>query len=122
MAIKKFIVTVVDTSNASDYKPSVAKILDTEEEAKAYVKEAIEGYVADADGRELVVDFDKMSVHACKSSYGCEWNIDEEDIEIKEPSYADRLNKLRNDIENDVTLSYRTKTTMIECIMRAMSA
>ena len=40
--------------------------------------------VDDAAEMNLIVDFDKWSAHTEDYSYGCEWNISEHDLEIKE--------------------------------------
>ena len=82
--MKKFIVTVVDTSDTADGKARVLDVFNTREEALNAVKNDMECYVNDAAGMELVVDFDKWSIHTEDYSYGSEWNISEHDLEIKE--------------------------------------
>lgn len=84
MSKKLFIVTAVDTSETADGKAVVVDVCSTREEALNVVKNDMESYVDDAAGMELVVDFDKWSAHTEDYRYGCEWNISEHDLEIKE--------------------------------------
>lgn len=84
MSKKLFIVTAVDTSETADGKAVVVDVCSTREEALNVIKNDMESYVDDAAGMELVVDFDKWSAHTEDYHYGCEWNINEHDLEIKE--------------------------------------
>ena len=84
MSKKLFIVTAVDTSETADGKAVVVDVCSTREEAINVIKNDMESYVDDAAGMELVVDFDKWSIHTEDYSYGSEWNISEHDLEIKE--------------------------------------
>ena len=84
MSKKLFIVTAVDTSETADGKAVVVDVCNTREEAVNVIKNDMESYVDDAAGMELVVDFDKWSAHTEDYSYGCEWNISEHDLDVKE--------------------------------------
>lgn len=74
--MNRYIVTAVDTADSADGKARVLAVCKTEEEAKAFVKNDIEGFVDDAADMEIVCDFDKMSAHTKDYSYGCEWNVE----------------------------------------------
>lgn len=78
--MKKWIVTAVDTSESADGKARVLSVCDTEEQAKAFVRNDMESYADDAAGMDLVVDFAKMSAHTKDYSYGCEWNLEEVEV------------------------------------------
>ena len=84
MSKKLFIVTAVDTSETANGKAIVVDVCNTRDEAVNVIRNDMESYVDDAAGMELVVDFDKWSAHTKNYSYGCEWNISEHDLEIKE--------------------------------------
>lgn len=84
--MKKFIVTVVDTSDTSDGKARVLDVCKTKEEAQAVVRNDIEHWADERAGMPIVVDFDKMSAkynwETLDDADGCEWNIEEVDIKI----------------------------------------
>ena len=84
MTKKLFIVTAVDTSDTADGKAVVIDVCNTREEAVNVIKNDMESYVDDAAEMNLIIDFDKWSAHTEDYSYGCEWNISEHDLEIKE--------------------------------------
>lgn len=80
--MKKHIVTAVDTSDSADGKARVLKVCNTHEEAVAYVKQDMDGFVADANGMALGIDYDAMSAQTSDGNYGCEWNIEEVEIPL----------------------------------------
>ena len=80
--MKKFIVTAVDSGETCDGKARVLEVCSTREEAKAFVQNVIEEWVNERAGECVEVDFDKMRAHyAYNNGNGCEWNIEEVDIE-----------------------------------------
>ena len=80
--MKKFIVTAVDSGETCDGKARVLEVCNTREEAKAFIQADIEEWVNERAGECVEVDFDKMSAHyAYNNDNGCEWNIEEVDIE-----------------------------------------
>lgn len=84
MTKKIFIATAVDLSETADGKALVLDVCSTKEDAINVIKNDMESYVSNAAEMDLVVDFDKMSVHPEDYSYGCEWNICEHDLDISE--------------------------------------
>lgn len=84
--MKKFIVTVVDTSETADGKARVLDICKTKEEAQTVVRNDIEHWADERTGIPIVVDFDKMSAKynwkTLDDADGCEWNIEEVEIPI----------------------------------------
>ena len=80
--LKRYVVTAADTSESADGKPKVLDVLKSKEEAKAFVRNEIESYADEAAGMDIIVDFDKMTAHTSDFNYGCEWNIEEIDIEL----------------------------------------
>lgn len=80
--MKSYIVTAVDTSDTCDGKARVLSACATPEQANEFVKRDIEKWADDRAGEGIEVDFDRMRAHYdYDSSYGCEWNIEEVDIE-----------------------------------------
>lgn len=88
MTKKVFIVTAVDTSDSANGKACVLDICKTKEEAAAVVRADIKCWADERAGMPIVVDFDKMSAkynwETLDDTDGCEWNISEYDLEIKE--------------------------------------
>lgn len=82
--MKKFIITAVDTSDTADGKARVLKAVNTKQEALDFVKGDMEAFVADADGMELKVDCQKMSIATEDGNFGCEWNIEEVEMPATE--------------------------------------
>lgn len=80
--MKKFIVTAVDTSDTADGKARVLTVCATHDEAQNFVKNDMEDFLDDAAEMNPVADFDKMSVKTNDGMYGCEWNIEEVEIEL----------------------------------------
>ena len=79
--MKKFIVTAVDSGDTCDGKARVLGVCNTREEAKAVVQNDIETWADEREGEDIEVDFDKMSAYHNCNYDGCEWNIEEVDIE-----------------------------------------
>ena len=80
--MKRFIVTAVDYGETCDGKARVLAVCNTREEVKAFVQAVIEEWVDERAGECVEVDFDKMSAYyAYNNDNGCEWNIEEVDIE-----------------------------------------
>lgn len=88
MTKKLFIVTAVDYGETCDRKARVLDICKTKEEARAVVRNDIEHWANERAGMPIIVDFDKMSAkynwETLDDADGCEWNISEHDLEIKE--------------------------------------
>lgn len=84
--IKRFVATAVDTGDTCDGKARVIGTFKTREEAKNYVTEDIKEWVDDRAGDAVEVDFDKMTAHYVDDKWdtdtGCEWNIEEVEIEL----------------------------------------
>ena len=79
--MKKFIVTAVDISETADGKARVLAVCNTRDEAKNFVKNDMEDLIDDNAEMNVIADFDKMSARTEDDAYGCEWNIEEVDIE-----------------------------------------
>lgn len=80
--MKIHIVTAVDTGDTCDGKARVLSACTTPEQAQEFVKHDIEAWADDRAGEGIEVDFDRMRAHYdYDSSCGCEWNIEEIDIE-----------------------------------------
>ena len=85
MSKKLFIVTAVDYGETSDGKARVLDICKTKEEAQAIIRNDMEKWADDRAGEGIEVDFDKMSAHYdYDTDDGCEWNINEHDLDTKE--------------------------------------
>lgn len=82
MKAKKWIVTAVDMGETANGKPRVLKVCDTKEAAMEYVRTDMDGFVARATDMDLAADYAVMSIHNVDYSFGCEWNIEEVDIEV----------------------------------------
>lgn len=82
MKAKKWIVTAVDTSETADGKPRVLKVCNSKEAAMEYVQKDMECFEEQVSYLYLSVDHYGMSIHSVDFSFGCEWNIEEVDIEV----------------------------------------
>lgn len=79
--MKKWIVTAVDHGETCDGKARVLQVCDTEDEAKAYVRNDMESWLDERAGEGVEADFDKMEAHYdYDSDNGCSWNIEEVDV------------------------------------------
>lgn len=78
--MKYWIVTAVDTSDTADGKARVLKVLASKEDAVAFVKNDMESFIEDANGMDLIVDWDDCSIQTEDGNYGCEWNYEEVEI------------------------------------------
>ena len=82
--MKKWVVTFVDYGETCDGKARTPKICNSKEEAQAWVRNDMEAWADKYAGEDITVNFDGMS--ACfndDSCQGCEWNVEEVDINIK---------------------------------------
>lgn len=74
----KWIVTAVDRGETCDGKARVLSICDTEDEAKAYVRNDIEDWIDQRAGEGVEANFEKMEAHYDYSQDdGCSWNIEQ---------------------------------------------
>ena len=74
--MKLFVVIAVDFSDTSDHKGYILATFKDYDAALGYVREDMEAFQMEAD-RILNVNYDKMCVWNDDYTYGCEWNIDE---------------------------------------------
>jgi hypothetical protein len=79
--MKTYIITAVDSGDTCDGKARVLKACATYEAAREFVKQDIKQYITNANGYPLKVDWEKLSACAEDNTFGCEWNIEELDIE-----------------------------------------
>lgn len=80
----RYIVTCIDRSDNASWKPQVLSACFDLEEAKSFVRNAMEEYVDHitiAYGAKLcpAVDFDAMDVWS-DAGIGCSWNISEVEV------------------------------------------
>ena len=82
MKIKRYIVTAVvfDVDGHCDGKARVLATCKSKDEAKNFVIEDMREYVDEHANESMVMDKDSMQVFTNVSMNGCEWNI--EDVEI----------------------------------------
>jgi len=78
---KIWIVTAVDIGDSCDGKARVIGAYNDEQKARDFITADMEGYVNDAEGMNLEVDYGKMTAHTHSYEYGCDWNIEE--VEVK---------------------------------------
>lgn len=79
---KIWIAMYVESGETCDGKPRVLKACATKEEAQNEVRADIEDWADDRAGENVEVDFDKMSVSDQDRDEGCEWCIEE--VEVQE--------------------------------------
>ena len=77
---KIWIAMYVESGETCDGKPRVLKACATKEEAQNEVRADIENWADDRAGKNVEVDFDKMSVSDQDHDEGCEWCIEEVEI------------------------------------------
>ena len=88
MTITRFIVSHVDTDRDGqcDGKPVIDTIVHNEEEARSYIRNAIEEYIddhTDDNGQcEFISDFEKMQVRTEDFEDYTEWQFERRDIEL----------------------------------------
>lgn len=84
--IKRYVVTAVDTGDTCDGKARVIGTFKTKDEAKNCVTEDIKEWIDQRAGEAVECDFDEMSAHYVDDKWdtndGCEWNIEEIEIEL----------------------------------------
>ena len=77
-----WIATYVDNNDTCDGKPRVLATAYSKEEIMNKVRADIEQWADARAGEGIEVDFNKMSAHYnCDVTNGCQWNIEEIDIE-----------------------------------------
>lgn len=106
--MKKFIVTVVDSSDTCDGKAHVLDVCSTKDEAVSLVRNDIERWCDDRADGDYAVDFDSMSVWVSGSDDGCEWNIEEVEVPLAiDNAKVKRAMKVLEDngIEPDETMT-----------------
>ena len=82
--MKKWTVTFVDYGETCDGKARTPKNCNTKEEAQAWVRNDMEAWADKYATENIEVNFDRMC--ACfkdNPDQGCEWNIEEVDVEVK---------------------------------------
>ena len=80
--MKVWIVTCVDYGETCDGKARALQICKSKEEATAYVNNDIENWADDHAGENITVDFGKLSARYVECDNGCEWNIEEVEIDV----------------------------------------
>ena len=79
---KIWIAVYVESGETCDGKPRVLKACATKEEAQNEVRADIEDWADDRAGENIEVDFDKMSVSDQDRDEGCEWYIEEVEVQV----------------------------------------
>ena len=79
---KIWIAMYVESGETCDGKPRVLKACATKEEAQNEVRADIEDWADDRAGENIEVDFDKMSVSDQDRDEGCEWYIEEVEVQV----------------------------------------
>ena len=79
---KIWIAMYADRGETCDGKPRVLKACATKEEARGEVRADIEKWADDRAGENVEVDFDKMSVSDSDRDEGCEWYIEEVEVQV----------------------------------------
>lgn len=77
---KLFISTYVDYMEPCDGKARILGVDQTREEAEARVINDIEHWADSRAGYSVTVDFDKMNAGYTGEDTGCEWNIEEVEV------------------------------------------
>lgn len=95
MKIKRWIVTVVDfdADGQCDGKARVLAVCKSEDEARNFITEDMREYVDERADEGMVMDEDSMQVFTEDCMNGCEWNVEEVDIEIDETDVSDFCNE-----------------------------
>ena len=97
MEIVRYVVTYVDTDENGncDGKAGVVMV-NTEEEAKAWIRNDMEHFIdvsTQVNGKcDYIADFDKMNVHTEDWSSYCEWGYNKKSIELTQ----DEINTIKN--------------------------
>ena len=79
---KIWIAMYVESGETCDGKPRVLKACATKEEAQNEIRADIEDWADDRAGENVEVDFDKMSVSDQDRDEGCEWYIEEVEVQV----------------------------------------
>lgn len=79
---KIWIAMYVESGETCNGKPRVLKACATKEEALNEVQADIEDWADDRAGENVEVDFDKMSVSDQDRDEGCEWYIEEVEVQV----------------------------------------
>ena len=98
MKIKRYIVTAVyfDDEGHCDGKARVLAACKSKDEAKDFVIEDMREYVDEHANESMVMDEDIMQVRTDDCMNGCEWNIDDVEIEIDEDDVMEFCDKAYN--------------------------
>lgn len=72
-----WIITAVDTSDTADGKARVIGVYANKTTALSEVRKDMDYFIGDANGMELNINYDKMSISSVDGNYGCEWNVEE---------------------------------------------
>ena len=80
--MKLWIATYVDVNDTCDGKARVLEVCKSKEDAKAAVKTDMELWASKHEGEDVIhVDFDKMSAGTDSYDFGCDWNIEEIEVD-----------------------------------------
>ena len=84
MKIKRYVVTAVDfdVDGHCDGKARVLAVCKTEDEAKNFTLEDMREYADRHANEGMVLDDERLRVAEDDSMNGCEWNIEDIEIEI----------------------------------------
>ena len=98
MKIKRYVVTAVDfdVDGHCDGKARVLATCKSKDEAKNFVIEDMREYVDEHANESMVMDEDSMQVFTNDSMNGCEWNIEDVEIEIEDDDIQEFLDKAYN--------------------------
>lgn len=77
MKVKLWIATYVDRGETCDGKARVLGVYDSKEEAVMVIRNDIEHWADDHAGDDIEVDFDQMRAYYIGNDVGCEWNVEE---------------------------------------------
>ena len=93
MKIKRYIVTAVDYDSKT---PEVRAVCKTEDEAKNFTLEDMREYADRHPNEGMVFDDECLRVADDDSIDGCEWNIEDVEIEIDDDDVKEFLDKAYN--------------------------
>ena len=98
MKIKRYVVTAVDydVDGHCDGKARVLAVCKSKDEAKNFVIEDMREYVDEHANESMVMDEDIMRVCTDDCMNGCEWNIEDVEIEIEDDDIQEFLDKAYN--------------------------
>lgn len=91
--MKMWIVTAVDYGETCDGKARTLGAFKTRVDAKNFVDADIQQWIDQRAGEKVFCDFDKMKTEFLRETFqenGCEWNIEEIDIDFAQPLPEDQ--------------------------------